>query len=151
MITYQVESAETILTEGIHLFVEHYKDIAMYQDKIKLNPDVPRYLALDEAGVLLAIGARSDGVLVGYTVTLLMNSPHYKDHIYAMNDVIFVSKEFRKGSVGIKLIKFTEDELRKRGVSVYCINSKVHAPFFTVLERLGFIDTEHQYTKYIGT
>lgn len=150
MITYQVESAETILTEGLHLFVEHYKDIAVNQDKIELNPDVPRYMAMDDAGILLPISVREGEELIGYSVSVLLPSLHYKDHVYAMNDVIFVAKEYRKGTVGIRLIKFTEEELQKRGVSVYCINSKVHAPFFSVLERLGFTDTEHQYTKYIG-
>lgn len=150
MITYQVDTAETILTEGIHLFIEHYKDIAVHQDKVILNPDVPRYMAMEAAGILLPISAREDGGLIGYSVSVLLPSLHYKDHIYAMNDVIFVAKEHRKGTVGIRLIKFTEEELRKRDVSVYCINSKVHAPFFSVLERLGFTDTEHQYTKYIG-
>lgn len=150
MITYQIDTAERILTEGIHLFIEHYKDIALYQDKIQLNPDVVRYMALEESGVLIPISVREDGALIGYSVTILLPSLHYKEHTYAMNDVIFISKEHRKGTVGIKLIKYTEKILKEKGISVYCINSKVHAPFFKVLERLGFTDSEHQYTKYIG-
>ena len=69
--------------------------------------------------------------------------------MFAANDIIYLHKDFRKGFTGIKLIKFAEQALKEDGVSVLVVNTKVHQPFDSVLEWLGFNLTERMYSKYL--
>ena len=88
--------------------------------------------------------------MVGYFVIIARQHPHYKDHIFAANDIVYIDPDYRKGLAGYFLIKYAEKDLKKRGVSVLVVNTKVHKPFDAVLERLGFENVERIYSKYIG-
>jgi GNAT superfamily N-acetyltransferase len=149
-ITYQQEFMATVAPDMQVLLEQHWQEIALNQDKIKLNPDWEAYADLDAAGVAKAFTARCDGILVGYFVVFCKKNIHYKDHIFAVNDVIYLHPDYRRGMVGIKLIKFAEKCLADDGVSVLVVNTKTHRPFDAVLERLKFGLTERVYTKYIG-
>jgi GNAT superfamily N-acetyltransferase len=93
---------------------------------------------------------RKDEKLVGYLVVLARNHPHYKDHIFASNDILFIDKEHRKGLVGYFLVKYVTEDLEKRGVSVLLFNTTVDKPYDPILKRLGFKHSEKLYTKYLG-
>lgn len=149
-VTYQQEFLLTCKEEAKELIVEHWEEIAVNKEKIKLNPDWEAYQELEDHGRLKIFTARSSGKLVGYFVVFINRHIHYKDHIFAVNDIIFLNKDYRKGSAGIKLIKFAESCLKEDGVSVILLNSKVHKPFDPIMERLGFRLTERVYSKYIG-
>jgi len=75
---------------------------------------------------------------------------HYKDHLFATNDVIFLHKSHRGSSVGKKLVEFAQGYLKEDGVSVLTINTKVHQPFDGLMEHMGFNLSERVYSKYIG-
>lgn len=149
-IKYQREDFYKVREEVDELFYKHWEEIALNKDKIKLNPDWSFYETVYLAGNLGIYTARAGEKLVGYFVVIARPHPHYKDHLFAVNDIIFIDQEYRKGLVGYKLIKFVENDLKKMGVSVLAVNTKVHKPFDSVLERLGFENTERLYTKYIG-
>jgi hypothetical protein len=51
---------------------------------------------------------------------------------------------------GFKLIKYAESRLKEMGVSVIHINTKVHAPFDSLMDRMGYNLIERLYSKYIG-
>ena len=127
----------------------HWKEIALNQDNIKLNPDWEAYANLEAEGKLQIFTAREGDLLVGYFVVTLGYNIHYKDHLCASNDVIYMHKDYRKGFAGIRLIKFAERVLREDGVSTLTINTKVHQPFDKVLERLKFKPIERVYSKYL--
>ena len=146
-ITYQQEFLETFRDEAEVLIHKHWEEIALNKDKIKLNPDWEMYSLLESNGALKIFTARSDDKLVGYFVVLVGTNIHYKDHLFASNDVIYLDPEYRKGMTGIKLIKAAEKWLKDDGVSVLVINTKVHRPFDSVLERLGFNLIERVYSK----
>lgn len=147
---YQQEFLVTCELEAQSLIEMHWEDIALNKDRIKLNPDWERYHALEEAGAFKIFTARSDDKLVGYFAVLVDYNPHYKDHLFAVNDVIYLHPDYRKGLVGLKLIKFAEECLKEDGVSVLTINTKVHKPFDKLLSRLGFGLAERVYSKFIG-
>jgi len=150
MITFQVENVKTILTEGLELLVKHWEMIAINKDKIQLKPNVAAYLELERVGIIKVFTARDNGLLVGYIVFFVQPSLHYMDHIFASNDILFIHPDHRKGSAGIRLIKYAESKLKEQGVSVVMINTKTHAPFDPILNRLGYQNTERLHTKYIG-
>tara|TARA_R110000868_G_scaffold340099_1_gene600763 strand:+ start:786 stop:1256 length:471 start_codon:yes stop_codon:yes gene_type:complete len=147
---YQREDLYKIKDEISNLLQDHWEEIALNKEKIKLNPDWGAYSVLYKSGKLGIYTARKEGKLIGYFVVIAGSNPHYKDHLFAVNDIIYLVPEHRKGFVGIKLIKYAEKDLKNFGVSVFTINTKVHKPFDSVLERLGFNLIERVYSKYIG-
>lgn len=150
MITYQQEFLLTVENEAKPLLEAHWEEIALNKEKIKLNPDWDVYHSLEDANQLKIFTAREDGKLIGYFVVFVRTNPHYKDHLFASNDIIFVSEPYRKGFTGTKLIKFAEKCLKEDGVSVLTINTKRHKPFDSILCRLGFKHIENIYSKYLG-
>lgn len=149
-IDYQQEFLNQVRSDAEPLIKLHWDEIALNQDKIKLNPDWEAYQKLEDDNRLKIFTARNGKQLVGYFVVLLGANIHYKDHIFASNDIIYLHKDYRKGFVGIRLIKFAEKCLKDDGVSVLLINTKIHRPFDKLLERLKFKPIERVYSKFIG-
>ena len=151
MITYQQEFLATVRKDAKELIKDHWEEIAVNKDTIKLNPDWKYYSELEKQRKFKVFTARTqEGKLVGYFATVVSWNPHYKDHLFAVNDVLFLHKDYRLGFTGIKLIKFAEQCLKEDGVSVLSINTKVHAPFDPIMNRLGYSNTERVYTKTLG-
>lgn len=149
-ITYQQEFLATVRNDIQPLLEQHWEEIALNKDKIKLNPDWDQYELLEYDGKLKGFTARTDGKLIGYFVVIVSTGLHYKDHLFAANDVIFLHKDYRRGYTGIRLIDFAEACLKEDGVSVLTINTKIHQPFDPILERLGYSPIERVHSKYLG-
>lgn len=147
---YAVESLEDCLEEIKPLLEAHYKEVAMYQDKIDLNPDYTKYLELDKTGVLHTATVRDEGVLVGYFISFIMPHMHYQDHTYAVNDILFIDEAYRNAEVGLGLFRFAEEALKQEGVSVIVIHMKTALPFDSLCKGLGYDYAERNYSKYIG-
>lgn len=148
-IKYQQEFLYTVEKDIKPLLEKHWEEIAVNQDKIKLNPDWETYASLEESGMLKIFTARDGEQLIGYFVVIVRRHIHYKDHLFAGNDILYLSPEYRKGRTGPDLIKFAEKYLKEDGVSVLVINTKVHRPFDSLLEWLGFSLIERTYSKYL--
>jgi GNAT superfamily N-acetyltransferase len=149
-VKYQQEFLSSVSEEIKPLLNSHWEEIALNKDKIKLNPDWEVYQSLEDQSKLRIFTARDEGELVGYFVVVVGVNMHYKDHLFASNDIIYLSPEHRKGFTGIKLIKFAEKCLKDDGVSVLTINTKVHQPFDRLMDFLKFRKVERVYSKYLG-
>jgi len=149
-LVFAQEFLDQVEADCVDLIQMHWDDIAVNKDRIKLNPDWDAYRDLEATQRLRIFTARNDGELVGYFVVLVGRGLHYKDHVFAANDIIFLHKDHRRGMAGVRLIKFAEACLMSDGVSVLTINTKTQRPFDFVLERLGFGLVERVYSKYIG-
>ena len=147
---YQIESIKKVKDEVQSLIEAHWNEIALNQDKIKLNPDWETYYKLESLNMVYAYTARKDNKLVGYFTVVATKGLHYVDHVFAACDIIFISPEYRKGRAGANLIKYAEKDLKEKGVSVLAINTKDHAPFDKLLQRLDYSLVERLYSKYIG-
>lgn len=149
MTVYGLDSFVGIREEIEPLLDDHWEEIALNKDTIKLNPDWEKYATLDANGLLRVFTARNDGKLIGYFVVILSVSLHYSDHVFAHNDIIFLAKGSRKGMTGVKLIKYAEKHLTQEGVKQLFINTKRHQPFDPILERLKFCEVEKVYAKIL--
>jgi GNAT superfamily N-acetyltransferase len=150
VVKFQQEFLTTVEADIKPLLVEHWHEVAVNQDVIKLNPDWDRYHELEGLGHLRIFTAREGLDLVGYFAVIVGTNLHYKDHLFAANDVIYLSPSHRKGFTGVKLIKFAMKYLKQDGVSVLAINTKVQHPFDSLMKFLGFTNVERVYSKYIG-
>ena len=150
MVNYQQEFLTSVVDDIKPLIKSHWDEIALNQDRIKLNPDWEAYQNFENQNRLRIFTARDEGELVGYFVVIIGVNIHYKDHLFASNDIIYLSPNHRKGFTGIRLIKFAEKCLREDGISVLTINTKVHQPFDKLMDFLKFNKVERVYSKYVG-
>ena len=148
-VSYQQEFLDTFVRDAIPLLERHWEEIALNKHVIKLDPDWDAYAILEQQGNLKIFTARKSGVLIGYFAVFFRKHIHHKNDIFAVNDVIFISPEYRKGMIGTNLIKFAEQCLKDDGATVLLINTKCHKPFDKLLEWLGFTHIENVYSKLL--
>ena len=148
-ITYQKEKLSVIEEELKPLLLEHYKEIAAYQDKIALAPDWSRYYTLEDSGILKIATVRDGGVLVGYYIAMVVPNLHYSEDLYAVNDIVLIKPEYRNAKGGVGLFTFMEGWMRELGVSVMTMHMKTSLPFDKLCEGMGWDYMERSYTKCI--
>jgi len=149
-VKYQEESYFDVKDDIKPLLQKHWDQSALYRDKINIDPDWNAYEIAYTHGILKIYTAREDSDLVGYLIVSVVPNMHSKSHILASCDLIFVIPEARKGMTGYKLINFAETKLKELGVSVFNINTKVDAPFDSLMDRMSYNLVERAYSKYIG-
>jgi hypothetical protein len=143
MVNFAVEQYSEQLVEDIKpLLDEHYKEVALHKESIPLDPDWSRYKMLADKGLLFVVTARDDNKLVGYSVFFITQHMHYNSTKMASNDVLYLSPEYRKGMAGIRLIKISEIELKKLGVTKVLWHIKFHKDFRNILYRMGYLDED---------
>jgi len=136
------ESFTNVKAEIKPLLHEHWLEIALNKDDIKLEPNWEQYARLADQGALRIYTARDKGELKGYFVVFVTPSLHYSRHLFAHNDILFLKKSCRKGMTGVKLIKYAVEDLKAYGVKLIHINVKKKQDFGVVLERLDFEHVE---------
>lgn len=132
------------------LLEEHWAEIADDTDKIKLHPDTDIYFLLEQQKKLHCLICRLNGKIVGYSVTFLNAHAHYSDKLFAQNDILFIHKDHRKGSLGFKLIRLHEKCMKELGVTAITYHLKPKKDFSKLLERIDYTLFEISYRKYIG-
>lgn len=146
---FAIEPYSKAILEMAELYPEHWEEIALNRDVIKLEPDYERYLLLEDNGMLHVVTARCEGKLVGYHVFIIMKHLHYRSSLTATSDITYLKPQYRKGFNGVKFLRFAFDSLKGKGVQRVYTNCKLHHDFGRVLERLGFIEVERIYTKVL--
>jgi len=120
---------------------------------VPLDPDVERYNALDDAGVLRCYTARDDrGLLVGYSVMIVSYSLHSrgsKQALQALQDTTYIVSEFRSGMAGVRLMRWVDEQLIAEGVRVIVRQSCDRHDTSRVLERMGYEQTHRCYARRI--
>jgi GNAT superfamily N-acetyltransferase len=158
-ITYQVEPFDTSFEEAQELLIEHWEEIALNKDKIKLAVDVTRYKELADRGALHIVTVRDasiqksawdPGKLVGYHVAIINVHMHYKNDLHGFTDIFFIHPDYRKGRIGIDLFRFVEKSMKERGVVKLMTAVKMHKDVGPIFEWLGWTETERMFSKYIG-
>lgn len=116
-ISFLREPLANILESGVEaLLLAHWQEVAHDRDVIALRPDWRRYLADEEAGNFIAYTLRRGAHLIGYNAFFLGRNHHYMDHVFAVNDVIYLRPEER-GADGLRMIILAEKEIKALGVS----------------------------------
>ncbi len=149
MIEFGLISVAVMKEQGQHLLEQHYEELTRNKEVIKLNVDWDAYRAMEKSGRLVAIGVWDSGELLGYSVFFLSRHMHYKDSLMALNDVLFLRQDKRKGSLGIKLIKKSENILEGCGVTKILWHCKYGTVAGELLKKLGYVDEEFTVGKLL--
>lgn len=131
------ELFQDVIGEMMPLLEKHWREISANLD-IPLEVDHDGYQRLEDHNMLRIYAARVDGKLVGYSVYFLKHNLHYKSSFQAVQDVLFIDPEYRKGSLGAKLIKACDVELAQEGVQVVYHHVKAAHNFGPLLERMNY-------------
>lgn len=143
MIEIRVESVDSMEKLLPPLLEEHYEELTLNKDVVKLDVDWARYRNLEAAGALFALGAWDKEALVGYAVFFLQHHAHYKSLCVASNDVLFLRKQYRtKSTAGLRLIKESEARLKALGVAKIVWHIKHANDWSQILYRSGYADEE---------
>ena len=147
---YQLENWESYYKDCQELWQEYYAEVSVDHKNLELSMDVDKYKTMEEAGILKIITARVEGKLVGFFMGMLTTHLHYKDSLCGFQDLLFLSKEYRKGSNGIKLVAVAEQEFKKQGAQYLFFASHPNRNSGKLLSYLGFAPNDTTYIKFIG-
>lgn len=150
MTTFQEEKFAAFFAEAQDLFVQHHAELALHQNKIKMDLDAEAYQNLENAGRLFVLTARVDGKLVGYLVAFpIPGHMHYKSAgPMCLTDMYFILPEFRRG-IGAKLFTEFERIMRERGFVQIMTGCKKHQDHSALLERLGWTHSDLTFVKVL--
>lgn len=132
-----ISVAEMALCAG-DLLRAHWEEVAKHKDLLVLDPDWPRYEAIERAGQLLALGAFEDSHLIGYSAGIVMPHLHYRGLTYYQNDVLFLDPAHRRNRLGRDLIDATEVAAAARGARFICWHAKPGTTLDRLLPRRGY-------------
>lgn len=150
MITCHVESFEQQLEELQVLLPAHYKELALNQEAVPLSPQYQVYIERERQGGLIFVTLRDAGVLVGYFIGFIAPGLHYSTCLTCTMDIFYVRQDKRTGGAGVRMFRFVENELRRRGVQRWFMGSKVKADASALFKRIGADPVETYYSKWLG-
>lgn len=129
------------------LLQKHWQEIATFLD-IPLDPDEARYQEAEDSGALRIYTMREGEMLIGYAVFVVCTNAHYSGSLQAVQDIVFVDPDYRRGGTGLKLLRYAERELRLEDVEVIYHHVKLaHPRLGSLLERMGYSPNETIYAK----
>lgn len=126
---------------------DHWEELAKNKKLMVLKPDLPRYEAMENAGACFTMLVKKDSEIIGYTINFLNYHPHYADVYCCYNDLLFVVKEYRGSIAGIRLMKATEQEAKKRNVALMFWHAKDKTTLAKILPRMKYKLQELIFTK----
>jgi GNAT superfamily N-acetyltransferase len=159
VITAQVEPFMANLEQLKPLLVEHWRELALDQDKVPLEPCWEIYAAREAEGGVLYVTVRDRGRLVGYFVGFVGPGLHYRTCLTLQMDVFWLHPEFRDGDsltqVEAEMVaEILFSEVRRaasaRGVQRLFVGSKLHKDASALFERMGFVEVERYYSAWLG-
>lgn len=149
VLSYHDVDGMEFLEELKPLFPAHYAELCVTKD-FPLDPDYEAYERMSKAGLLRCIVCRVDGALAGYIIFTITPHLHYRTCKTAFEDIYYISPEYRKGRIGIKLFQYAEKVLKEQcGVNRIIMHTKVHLDNSRLFEYLGYKHTDKVYTKLL--
>jgi GNAT superfamily N-acetyltransferase len=144
--TIKAEYMGEILDELKPLHAEHWKETEKYRHGLQLNPDYGYMIDREQQGRFMLFTVRQDELLVGNCMMYLSKSTHTQKWV-AEEDTIFILPEYRKGRLGVRLIRYVDDVLRNMGISEIRVTTKTVNSTENLMKRLGYTHTGNQLTK----
>lgn len=93
----------------------HFEEVYHEKATLRLSPNWELFEKYKELNMLIAYGAFYNDVLVGYIGLVVVPQPHYRGSFVAVSDTIFLHKDFRDGSAGIRLMNTARDKAKEVG------------------------------------
>lgn len=129
------------------LLVRHWEEISHFPD-IPVEVNWPFYEQAEQMDKIRTFTVRVDGELVGYSVHMVNLNPHYMSSFQAVQDVLWLAPEHRRGLLGYRLIKYADEQLAAEGVQCSYHHQKIaHPALGRLLEKMGYQPVEVIWVK----
>lgn len=137
----------------------HWRELALDQEKVELDPCWEIYQAREEVGELMFITIRENGKLMGYFVGFVAPGLHYRGCLTLIMDVFWLHPDLRgedsldqmeSAMYSDELFNAMRAEATRRGVQRIFVGSKLHKDASMFFERLGYAECERYYSLWIG-
>ena len=143
----RLATVDEMLAQANVLFEEHYEEIALNKQVMKLKPDEKAYRNLEEANRIFILSAWQDDVLIGYSVNFVLNHPHYADLVVTQNDLLYIKKEMRGTRAGLIFIIESEIHAKSLGCKLMLWHAKENTSLCAILPRLKYGVQDIVYSK----
>lgn len=150
MLTTHIESFTELQPQLKELFPAHWKELALNQDKVPLDPMYEVYFERDRRGEVLLVTLRERGEIAGYFIGFINPGLHYRTCLTCIMDIFYVKPEHRNKMGGVRLFKAVEKECKRRGVQRIYAGSKLHKDSSRLFEALGYNRVETYFSKWVG-
>lgn len=148
MITYQEEEAEDFKAD-VEPLLSRYYDETIVDIGLQFDADFAVYIDANQRGRMICVSAREDGKVIGISCFFLTPYLYSRGYMMAIQDLLYIVPEHRKGWVGIRLIKESEKVLKSRGVGIIDLACRPHMDNTVLYERLGYKYAEKRFSKLV--
>lgn len=132
------------------LYKDNFEEVYGSNLPYPLDVNWGQFEKMDELGLGLGLYAYYEGVIVGYSINILTPSLHSKNVVSCTNDVLYVDPIFRDTSLGLRLIKETEEAAKERGADVMFWFAPIDSPLDKILQRKKYKRWDTIYSKDLG-
>lgn len=128
----------------------HWDEIESDEDTFDIDWDLLQSLC--DLNALITITVRDEhDTFVGYALYVIAPMTHSYGVIAAVQDSLYIRPDHRKGSLGIRFLRESEDILKAAGASEIVQNTRTSSENLdAVLARVGYTLTGSTYTKKLG-
>ena len=144
VVVKQSSVAEATAMPGLQSLIEEYANETGNPAIGKPDVQMSRYFDLYEKGLLRVITAAEDGKLVGLVALVVSPSQHYGFPIVSVES-IFLSKAYRKGALGLKLLATAKSVAKKEGAPGMAIMAPPGSSLDKLCQRFGYVNTHKAY------
>lgn len=150
------ERLTDITREILPLLKEHWRELALNQDTVILDPNWEQYFVYQELGILHVLTVRQHGDLVGYLWLLCGPHLHYASTKYANIDHYWLAPECRSGWLGVRLFREAIRKALELDAKILHGAEKMHwknarnRPVSWLFRRLGFTPIEYVWSLRLG-
>ena len=133
------------------LISNHYNEFLEFEE-FAPEVDYDEYLKLQNDGVLKSVICKVNEEIIGYIIFVVKSHIHYKSCKTAFVDTYFIKKEFRKKNIGIGLLNYSENMLKRLGVDriITHTRAKIGLDNSELLEYLGYRMTDKVFSKLLN-
>lgn len=146
MLSFNIEPLEKCWNEVMVLASQHWAETEGFRRGEPFAPSYARYSECERIGFFLAFTARDVEKLAGYAGMYVTQSMHSQARI-AVEDMWFLSPEYRKGTNAIRFIKYAEGALATRGVTAIQMSAKISNGAGRLLDYLKYTPVSTLYFK----
>lgn len=152
--TFQAEPWWQAESEIRKLVDVHWRELAVFQDRMKLAIKWAHYRELDQRvsmPILQLTTARTmQRELAGYWINVINTHPHYESTVCAFQDSYFLLPQYRKGNTGLALMLEMQANAKLAGAECIIGSDKDHLSMQGLFEYCKFMSPGRQYMKWIG-
>jgi hypothetical protein len=151
---FRREHIAELIPELKPLLELHYQELTLNKDVVKLAPKWDEYIALEDMGRFVILTARDDaGRLTAYNAFFTNTHMHYSALDMAVNDVFYIHDDFRRGSLALRFLRYTEATLKALVAPNAPLKLVYHFKrgnnFAAILAALDYVDEEGVAAKII--